>query len=156
MRSSTGSTVSARIEQDVNTWYCGLSQTEQQPCFKAPHQEGKHEFNLELTDTSNSLDAGDWTFVSAQARRRNLPPPLAVTVRNTHNALQLENDEHLSNGQGPGKDNDSKLIWPPALEPVPPEKECKVLVTSDYLLRGIEASHLPSVMEAHTIKSKRC
>lgn len=68
-------------------------------CLNAVQGEGKPESNLKLTDTSNSLDEGDWTFVSAWGRRKNLPQSPEVPLHNRHDALGLEIEVHMNNGQ---------------------------------------------------------
>jgi len=57
--------------------------------------EGKPEFKLKLTDASNSQDGGDWAFIAAQGRRKTLPPSSELPVHNWHDALWLENEEHV-------------------------------------------------------------
>ncbi|KAK4807100.1 hypothetical protein QYF61_018441 [Mycteria americana] len=129
-------------EHEIDTWYCALSQAERQPCLKAAQVEGKPEFNLELTDTSNSQGEGDRTLVSAQGRRKNLPPspPLKCPYIADMALWVLENEEHMSNGQDPGEVDHAKLIQPPTrIRTCATRKARKVLVIGDSLLRGTEA-----------------
>lgn len=62
-------------EQEINTRYCALSQSEQQPCLKAVQGKGKLEFSLKMTDSGNPQDEGDHTLVSAWGRGRTFPFP---------------------------------------------------------------------------------
>lgn len=61
---------------------------------EAVQGEGTPEVKLKLTDTSNSQE-GSWTFISAQGRRKNFLPSSEVPLHNRHDALELENEEHI-------------------------------------------------------------
>ncbi|XP_069631232.1 LOW QUALITY PROTEIN: uncharacterized protein [Haliaeetus albicilla] len=100
-------------EQGIDAWYCTLSRAERQPAFKAAQEEGKPESNLELTDARHSRDEGDWMLVCAWGRRKNPPPSPEVSLHNRQDALGLETEEHVSNGQDPGQANHAKLTQPP-------------------------------------------
>lgn len=103
--------------------------------------EGKPEFNLQLADASNSQDEGDWTLVPAQGRRKTLPLSSKVSLRNRYDALGVKNEQHVSNGLDPAKDDHAKLIRTPThIVTSAPRKVHKVLVIGDSLLRGTEAS----------------
>lgn len=107
------------------------------PKFKVVQGAGKPEFKLQLTGTSILQDEGNWTFMPACGRRKNLPPFSEVPLHNRHDALGLKNEEHMSNWQDPGKVNHVKLIQPPThIRTSATVKAHKVLVIGDSSLRG--------------------
>ena len=112
------------------------SQAERQPCLKPLQREGKLAFNAELKHSANSQDKGDWTLISAQGRRMNLPLPPTMLLSNRYDALGLE-DDRVSNGQDLGKASCAELIQPSTcIRASPPRKVCRVLVIGVFSLRG--------------------
>lgn len=63
-----------------------------------------------------------------------------MPLRNGYNALGFENEEHVSNGQDPGRADHAKLIQASFHSRTSATREAhKVLVIGDCLLRGAEA-----------------
>lgn len=110
------------------------------PKFKAAPGEDKPELKLQLTDKSSLPGEGNWTFVPAWGRRKNLPPSSEVPLHSRHDTLGLKNEEHMSNWQDPGKVNHVKLIQlerkPTHVRTSATRKAHKVLAMGDSLLRG--------------------
>lgn len=63
-----------------------------------------------------------------------------MSLHNGQDALGLETEEHVSNGQDPGQANRAKLTQPPTrIRSSATRKARNVLVIGDSLLRGTEA-----------------
>lgn len=64
--------------------------------FKPVQQKGKPQFQLQLIDTSNLQNEGNWIFASACGRIKNLSQSSEIPLYNRHNALGLKNEEHMT------------------------------------------------------------
>lgn len=64
----------------------------------------------EQTDLADSQDKGDWTLISIQSRRKNLPPVMNVPLCHRLDALELEGEDDTLGSQDQENNTVKKLV----------------------------------------------
>lgn len=86
-------------------------QADSQSCLGAqPGEEDKQ--TSDLTDGKHVQGEGDWTFVSAQGKRRRLLLAPEITLTNRFQAMVWEREEGMDSGSKPERDDHIKKVQP--------------------------------------------
>lgn len=126
-------------EVTSHQWYHAMTWANWQSCPKSlQEEEVKPAPNAEETDCKNIQDEGDWTLISDQRRRRNLPVPPEVPL--TNGKLWRWKEEDVVNGSELEKVNHIKMVHSGSqVVSSAAQKRRTVLISGDSILRGTVA-----------------